>query len=286
LHDRRGHLTGRLVILRDITARKDLEESLKAYTAELEARNEELDAFAHTVAHDLKIPLTSLIGYTHFLRRRFVGIFPEEAYDYLDIIEQNGLTMTNIIDELLLLASVHVEDIQIVPLDMHAIVSEAQRRLGDAIENSQAQIIAPETWPTAWGYASWIEEVWINYISNAIKYGGRPDEGIPPRVELGFDETYEVEDHEADPSHNPANPSTDTAIHVRFWVRDNGDGIPPAERARLFKMFSRLDQVHTKGHGLGLSIVQRIVHKLGGEVDVESERGEGSLFWFTLPKFK
>jgi PAS domain S-box-containing protein len=290
LKDRRGHVAGRLIVLRDITARKDMEKDLRAYTVELEARNEELDTFAHTVAHDLKIPLTSLIGYTHFLRRRFVGVFPEEAQDYLDIIQRNGLKMTNIIDELLLLASIHVEDIRLVPLDMRTIVSEAQRRLADVVEEAHAALIIPEVWPTAWGYAAWIEEVWVNYISNALKYGGRPEEGIPPRVELGFDAAYEVEGYEVDDEHDQTGhldlSSTDTMEIVRFWVRDNGPGIPPAERSQLFTKFTRLGQVQTKGHGLGLSIVRRIARKLGGDVGVESEMGEGSLFWFTLPKFE
>jgi signal transduction histidine kinase len=70
---------------------------------------------------------------------------------------------------------------------------------------------------------------------------------------------------------------------VRFWVRDNGSGISVADQARLFVPFTKLQQVNTKGHGLGLSIVHRITAKLGGQVGVESKEGDGSLFWFTLP---
>ncbi len=110
----------------------------------------------------------------------------------------------------------------------------------------------------ALGYGPWVEEVWANYLSNAIQYGGRP-----PRVELGATE-------QADGM-------------VRFWVRDNGPGLTPEEQARLFTPFTRLDQVRAKGHGLGLSIVRRIVEKLGGQVGVESEVGRGSVFTFTLP---
>jgi two-component system sensor histidine kinase/response regulator len=70
---------------------------------------------------------------------------------------------------------------------------------------------------------------------------------------------------------------------VRFWVSDDGPGLTPEDQARLFTPFTRLDQVQTKGHGLGLSIVQRIVERLGGQVGVESEVGRGSMFFFTLP---
>jgi signal transduction histidine kinase len=70
---------------------------------------------------------------------------------------------------------------------------------------------------------------------------------------------------------------------VRFWTRDNGPGVPPKARARLFKPFNRIDHIHNPGHGLGLSIVYQIVDKLGGQVGMESELGQGSLFYFTLP---
>ena len=118
----------------------------------------------------------------------------------------------------------------------------------------------PDHWPIALGYSPWIEEVWVNYISNAIKYGGRP-----PRVELGA--TVQADGM------------------VRFWVRDDGSGLTPAEQAQLFVPFTRLNKTPAKGNGLGLSIVRRIVEKLGGQVGVESEGlpGRGCVFSFTLP---
>jgi signal transduction histidine kinase len=127
------------------------------------------------------------------------------------------------------------------------------------IQQYHAEICRPGAWPAAVGYAPWIEEVWINYLSNALKYGGQP-----PVVELGAD----VQDDD----------------WIRFWVRDNGPGILPDDQARLFTPFTRLSQVDLEGHGLGLSIVRRIVEKLGGEVGMESDTtGSGSLFYFTLP---
>jgi two-component system sensor histidine kinase/response regulator len=146
---------------------------------------------------------------------------------------------------------------------MADIVSEAQKRLADLVAERQAEISVPDEWPTVVGYAPWVEEVWVNYISNAVKYGGRPEQGVPPRAGLGFDA--------------PIN------AHVRFWVRDKGPGLVPEEQARLFASFTRLHQVRAEGHGLGLSIVRRIAERLGGEVGVESEVGQGSVFYFTLP---
>jgi len=178
----------------------------------------------------------------------------------LNIIAQNGRKMTNIIDALLLLATVRkAGDVEISVVDMDIVVSDVQKRLEDMIRNQQATLITPEIWPPVIGYAPWIEEVWANYISNAIKYGGRP-----PLIHLGATE-------------QPDN-------RICFWVRDNGKGLTLEEQTRLFTPFTRLDQIRAKGHGLGLSIVRRIVERLDGQVGVESEIGHGSIFKFTLPQ--
>jgi signal transduction histidine kinase len=256
-----------------------LVEALRQHTAELEAQNAELDAFAHTVAHDLKIPLTSLIGFSSLLETRFTKMSDEKLRRNLQIIGQNGRKMKNIIDELLLLASIRkMEEIETGHLDMASIVVEAQGRLADAIAEHQAEIIIPENWPAALGYGPWIEEVWVNYLSNALKYGGRP-----PRVELGFDVSTPRPELGTKAQPNGATEQKDGT--VRFWVRDNGPGLTPEEQAQLFTPFTRLHQVQATGHGLGLSIVQRIVEKLGGQVGVESPGvpGQGSTFSFTLP---
>ncbi len=233
-------------------------EELASSNAELQARNEELDAFAHTVAHDLKNPLTLLIGYSSLLQKRHAEMSNEDLGRYLNLMARGGRKMTNIIEELLLLASVRkVEEAEMVPLDMAGVVAEVQGRLASLIEEYQAEIVLPEGWPRALGYGPWVEEVWANYLSNAIKYGGQP-----PRVELGATEQADG--------------------FVRFWVGDNGAGLTPEEQARLFTPFTRLHHVRAEGHGLGLSIVQRIAEKLGGQVGVESQAGQGCVFFFSL----
>jgi signal transduction histidine kinase len=122
----------------------------------------------------------------------------------------------------------------------------------------------PTYWPTANGYEPWVEEIWANYLTNALKYGGQP-----PQIELGAEE-YHAE-------------KTGAKKMVRFWVRDNGPGLTPEEQKQLFTPFTRLHKERAEGHGLGLSIVQQIVEKLGGQAGVKSESGKGSLFYFTLP---
>jgi signal transduction histidine kinase len=226
---------------------------------ELLQQNIELRAYAHTVAHDLKAPLISMVGYAEMAREYHRDMPAEELEGQLAAIVTNGMKTSTIIDDLLLLASVRqLEDIQTGPLNMTTIVNDALMRVENITLESGAAIMRPDNWPAARGYAPWVEGVWANLISNAVKYGGEP-----PRVELGADRQQDGT--------------------VRFWVRDNGPGLSEEDQARLFVQFSRLDETRANGHGLGLSIVQRTVKKLGGRVGIDSARGKGSTFWFTLP---
>ncbi|MBN1874617.1 MAG: PAS domain S-box protein [Anaerolineae bacterium] len=274
----------------EITVRRRIEESLRQRTVELEARNADLDAFAHTVAHDLKSPLTAIMGFSSLIERR-VREVPGNQLEYLaQMIVHSGERMGNIIDELLLLAKVQrLDEIEIQVLDMGEIVGATLDRLAYMCTEYQAEIVTPPVWPAAVGYAAWVEEVWANYVSNALKYGGRPDEGIPPRIELGYGEYPNRQLHipvDGSDMQNPLLAETRGYAcdpQILFWVQDNGPGIAPEDQIRLFTMFTQLDKSRGQGHGLGLAIVRRIVEKLGGQVWLESEVGRGSIFVFTLP---
>ncbi len=235
-------------------------ETMRQQTADLMSRNEELDAFAHTVAHDLQNPLSLVSGFTELLLHSTETLSEEDKQQALRAIAGNIQRMSNIVQELLLLSSVRQKDIQQDPLDMHTIVIAALERLAYMVQANHTHLTLPQQWPVAVGYAPWVEEVWENYISNAIKYGGKP-----PEVELG---------------------STVEGNMIRFWIRDNGNGLSQASQHRLFMPFTKLNQIRVTGFGLGLSIVRRIVEKLGGQVGVESEIGKGSVFSFTLPAVK
>jgi signal transduction histidine kinase len=234
-------------------------EALRQRVAELEAKNEELEAFAHTVAHGLKGPICNLAGCADFMGRAYTSMSDDELQKCFGMIHRSALKLSDIVDELLLLCGLSCEKAETTDLDMTSIVGRALHRLMYRIEGNGAKVALPETWPAAVGYGPWIEEVWVNYIDNAIKYGGSP-----AYVELG------------------AKRANGTS---RFWVRDNGRGLITEEQDNLFAPFTRLDQVQTQGHGLGLSIVRHIVVKLGGQVGVESNGvpGQGSIFSFTLP---
>lgn len=230
----------------------------KKAESELQARNEELDAFAHTVAHDLKNPLGALTGIAEILAEDYGHMPPDDLKEYLESIARSGRKARNIIEELLILSGVRNKEVQVRPLNMAEIVTEAQQRLVDTIQEAGATIIRPDSWPSALGQPLWIEQVWVNYLSNALKYGGDP-----PYIEVG-----------ATPQANGM---------ICFWVKDNGPGLTIEEQRRLFLPFTQLNQVRARGHGLGLSIVRRIVEKLDGSVAVAGQPGQGSIFSFTLP---
>lgn len=237
-----------------------LMKDIRQHRDELQARNEELDAFAHTVAHDLKNPLTLVVGFADMLYDLFPTMPLDETKQYLNIIIEHGKKMGHIIEALLLLAVVRgTKEIEIDEINMDFIVAETLKRIEFMIKEYGGDITLPASWPTVYGYGPWLEEVWYNYLSNGLKYGGRP-----PKLELGYD----LLDNK----------------RVCFWVKDNGAGFSIDQPEKLFTPLSKLTASdYQTGHGLGLSIVRRIVERLGGKVGVESQLGHGSKFYFTLP---
>lgn len=230
--------------------------TLLEQNALLEQQNAELDAYARIVAHDISNPLTVVVGYVDYLLNSFSDVDEDEVRHILTEIYDHSQKVSHIVQTLLLLAQVSKEDVPCESVMMDAVMFQTMARLKHQIDHSGAEIILPETWPVVKGYAPWIEQVWFNYLSNGIKYGG-----TPPILELGA--TVEVDG-------------------VCFWVKDNGAGLTAEEQVQVFEEFVRLKQNKASGHGLGLSIVQRIMGKLGGSYGVESEKGHGCRFYFTL----
>jgi two-component system sensor histidine kinase/response regulator len=229
--------------------------------SELENQNLALNDFAHTVAHQIQGLLSQMVGYASLVDSHYQAELSAPAKQAVDQIMQSGYKMNNVITELLFLASMRSEKIQVSELDNKRILREVLKRLRYQIRATEAKISLPSQWPCAYGYAPWIEEVWLNYISNGLKYGGSDEK--PPVLKLGA--------------------TAESNNMVRFWVADNGPGLSPADQKRLFKPHTRVTSKKIRGEGLGLSIVWRIVEKCGGKVGVESQEGAGSCFWFTLP---
>ncbi len=218
--------------------------------------NAELAAYDYSVSHDLKNPVGLILTTANWLVEESPALSETELRLCLHNIAKSAYRANLIVDSLLLLAQ--PGRITLKPLDMAEIVAHAQEGQALIIKDSHAEIITPTSWPVALGQAELVERIWDNYLSNAIKYGGKP-----PRVEFGAT----IQPHG----------------QIRFWIRDNGYGLTPESQDRLFTAFERLPSGSVKGHGLGLSIARRIAEKLGGQVGVESQLGQGSTFWFTLP---
>lgn len=265
-----------LLLKKAIEEKKQAEEALHRANQELEHRvlqrtvdlsranhslktmNSELDAFSRMVTHDLKNPIASVIMCSSTIMEYFKELEEEELLEFVGLIHNSGHKAQTIIDELLLLARVRKATVSLEPLDMKQIMTQVRNHLLLMIEQYKATLIVPDSWPQAVGHAPWVEQVWFNYLSNAIKYGGSP-----PQIEVGATKI----DHHT----------------IRFWIRDNGPGIPAQAQASLFTEFTRLGEQKVEGSGLGLSIVKRIIEKLGGKVGVKSQLGSGSEFYFTLP---
>lgn len=259
--------SGNLILLHDITRRKMFEKNLIAanekLSREIEVREkliDDLDSFAHTVAHDIKGNLAAIVTGQDLLRDLLRSGEYEAAEEISGLIRESSLNTLHITRELLTLATMGQDKICAEPLDMYEIIRAAVKRINTTVNPGIYSLETEEILPVSVGYAPWLEEVWFNYLSNGIKYGGNP-----AVLKIGGEHT--------------------TNGHVRYWIKDNGKGIGEEEKELLFKKFSRLNPERVKGTGLGLSIVGRIIDKLGGEVGVESSgiAGEGSLFYFTLP---
>jgi len=247
-------------IIRDISERKQAEETLRAYAAELEARNQELHAYDRTIAHDLKAPLGVIVTYTSLIRTIEPSADPQKYEKYLSRIENASHQMAHMIDQLLWLATVRDAEERFSPVDMGETIQRVMGRFHDRIEQEHItiEVIAPLY--DVMGHSVWVEEIVANLIGNAIKYKGK--ENTAPRI------TFRTMLHPQ-------------GIHCE--VQDNGLGIPPEIRHNLFEMFTRAHTQEASGFGLGLSIVHRMVTRLKGQVGVESELGKGSTFWFILP---
>lgn len=223
----------------------------------LQQQNAELDAYARMVAHDIKTPLTAVLGTAQLLLRNADQLTSEDLQAYLAIIWRAGQRAVTTVDELLALAGVRQAQVMLQPLDMAAIVEQARARIVFILNQYEGTLVLPDEWPVARGHATWVELIWANYMSNGLKYGGEP-----PRLELG------------------ATRQADGMI--QFWVQDNGPGLAPEACAQLFTEGTRLDPHRAEGHGLGLAMVRRIAEKLGGAAWVESVIGQGCRFYFTL----
>ena len=235
-----------------------LEGVIEQRTAELAAKNEEMEQFLNTVSHDLKSPVVTCVGLTGMLRESLKSGSTEEAQDTVNRIDRSVNRMKQLIDNLLNLSRIGKVRFELADVDTMQMMTAIGDELKPRLEKIGAVLQIEGDLPHVSADAHWLTEVFENLINNALKYGC---DNPHPSIAVG---------------------SIDKDGEHRFYVRDNGSGIDPAHHAQIFEPFRRL-RTDKEGSGMGLAIVARIIKMHRGRVWVESETGKGATFWIALP---
>jgi light-regulated signal transduction histidine kinase (bacteriophytochrome) len=246
--------------IQDTTERKRLENELDGLIRELWRSNEELEQFAYVASHDLRQPLRVVGSYVSLLEEELMGDLGEEPLEYMGFVRDGVRRMDRLITDLLAYSRVGrvVGD---APFPVAEAVQAALADLQIEIEDSGATVVVADALPVLHGDRGEMERLFLNLIGNALKYR-RPEQAPMVSVE-----------------------SEDMGAEWRFWVRDNGIGIPPEHAERVFGIFQRLHaRDEYEGTGVGLAIVKKIVDRHGGTIRVEPHEGPGAVLTFTWPK--
>jgi PAS domain S-box-containing protein len=247
------------VLLRDITERKRAQAALQQTTEDLRRSNRDLEQFAYVASHDLQEPLRAVGGYVKLLQLRFPEQLDAKARDYIAGACEGAARMEQLITDLLTFSRVGTHGGNFAPADLNAVLDHSLRNLQPGIKSSQAAI-THDALPALFVDATQMMQLFQNLIGNALKFHGE----LPPKIHVGAQRQ---------------------AGRWVFSVRDNGIGIEPQYYERIFQIFQRL---HTRkeypGTGIGLAICKRIVERHNGAVWVESQPGQGSTFYFSIPQ--
>jgi PAS domain S-box-containing protein len=246
----------------DITELKREQASLhKERAAELEAANKELESFAYSVSHDLRAPLRHMAGYSELLQRQASSLLDEKSQRFIQTILDSAKRMGNLIDDLLAFSRIGRSETRKTEVDLEQLVKEVVAEIGqDAKSRDIAWKIS--ALPVCYGDRSMLRLVVLNLVSNAVKFTRMRR---PAEIEIGCLNRNEKE--------------------VEVFVRDNGAGFDMQYVNKLFGVFQRLHLPEQfEGTGIGLAIVQRIIHRHGGTVRGEGAVDQGATFYFSLPK--
>jgi light-regulated signal transduction histidine kinase (bacteriophytochrome) len=234
---------------------------LQRTNRELEAANKELEAFSYSVSHDLRAPLRAIDGFSQILLEEHSAALPAEAQEYLRDVRANTQCMGQLVDDLLALARLGRQPLHTEHTEPGAIVRRCLGELRRECPGRRVEIVVGEL-PACSADPGLLKQVWINLLSNALKYTSRREAA---RVEIGGEQG------------NSTGPPT-------YFVKDNGIGFDMRYTDKLFGVFQRLHPADEyEGTGVGLAIVQRIIHRHGGRVWAEAEPDRGATFFFTLP---
>ena len=238
----------------------ELEDRIRSRTAQLEIVNLELEAFSHSVSHDLRAPVRHINGFAEILKEEFYSQLPEKARTYLDTISDAAKKMNRLIDDLLNLSRTNRTQLKRSTLKMNQVLDDALSEVRPLLENRNVDFKISSL-PEVSGDYNLLRMVWINLLDNAIKYTRNKREAI-----IQID--YKIEKKE-----------------FIFCISDNGVGFDMQYADKLFGVFQRLHAVDEfEGNGIGLSNVRRIISRHGGRTWAEAEVDKGAAFYFSLPE--
>jgi two-component system, chemotaxis family, sensor kinase Cph1 len=256
--DEDENVTNYIGIQTDVTERVNARFALKKKTQELEQSNQDLEEFANAVSHDLKEPLRMISTFLEFLDKEYSSKLDKQAKEYIDYALKGSDRMKHLIEDLLDYSKVGAAHYTTTSVDLNKVIEEVLENLQLMISEKSANIIVDKL-PSITGNEFQVITLFQNLISNAIKYCNQA-----PEVKIGFE---------------------DDGQYYIFYVADNGIGIDDHYQDYVFQIFNRL---HSKkefpGNGIGLAICKRIVNNLNGSIWLESKKGEGSKFYFRIPK--
>jgi PAS domain S-box-containing protein len=239
-------------------ANAELERRVQERTAELTELVTEMEAFSYSVSHDLRSPLRGIMGFAEALQEDYGKHLDGEGQALLGRIMRGAQRMNALINDVLAYSRVNRERIELAPVALQEVVAQVMQHAPE-LQPPRANIRVPLDLPVVLGMEVFVTQVIANLLGNAVKFV--PSERSPV-VELSWERRGDK---------------------VRLWIADNGIGIKPEHRERLFGMFERLNaSSRYEGTGMGLAIVRRAVMRMGGAVGVESEEGQGSRFWIEL----
>jgi len=240
----------------------DLNKQLQKQSEKLEDANQELEAFAYSVSHDLRVPLRAIDGFSRILVEDYEDKLDEEGIRLLNIVRENTAKMGHLIDDILLLSRASRQEMVLNEIDMAALARSVYDEFQTDVTDRDVEFTVGDI-PNAYGDRAMLGQVFQNLIGNAIKFTRNKNPAI---IEVGGEKEGK---------------------EIVYYVKDNGAGFDMKYINKLFGLFQRLHSPEEfEGTGVGLSIVQRVIRRHGGSVWGEGAVGEGATIYFTLPKDK